>query len=852
MSAVPPPAPLAEPRPTPAAQRTFVAGARSLTVATILIGLVNYAYSVGLTHTLDVRDFAIFGAGQALLLSAGTLSNTSVPWVLAKTLARAEAAEDRRQAVWFAVVANFGLGVVAGLVTGALALRFAPVLPAVVIGVATWLVFLASTTSGYLQGDEKFGLLGILRIGDATSKVIVGAALVLVGAGAVGALGGFAAGSLLLLAVGTVRGRGDLRPDRKALRLRGLWTSTLGIAGIQGLLSVLVTVDLVLVAILADRPREAAAYQASMILSRIPLFLAGAVSATIFPFLTRDSDERGDLVRSASRLFLNLVFPFSVALATMPHQLLDLVFPPEYDAMARLLPLTAVAGLLIGSTELLTTFYQARSAYRRSIRAQAVGLVVHVVALVVGFLVGGVVGLASGAVVGAAVSVVLLVATASPAWRRAVVPPIGLVVACAVFGGLLLLVRPHPVLWLVLALAGGLLAAWTASHRLGGTPGDRPTGDLAGDGPRLRILHLGFEDWRKPGSGGGAVRTREVNERLAVRHEVTVLVSSYRGAATRVENGVTWVPVGLPLGYWGGIITYFLFVPFVARRYRPDLLVEDFAAPIGSVLPHRWTRLPLVAVVQWLDAAGKAKQYKLPFDRVQTAGVRGHHRFVAMSDDVASDLRAIDPGAHVTVVPNGVEPAAFEEREERGADVVFLGRVEIAQKGLDLLLSALGERMGELPGRLLIAGTGPDLRSVQASVAGLEHRDRLVFLGRVEGVAKFRLLARARVVVMPSRYETFGMVAAEAMACRTPVVAFDIPSLRDVVVSGTGVLVPAFDVGAFGDAVVSLAADPARAERMGRSGRAWARRYDWDDVAAAQEAVYLRAVGADVEAGRVS
>ena len=62
------------------------------------------------------------------------------------------------------------------------------------------------------------------------------------------------------------------------------------------------------------------------------------------------------------------------------------------------------------------------------------------------------------------------------------------------------------------------------------------------------MLHLGFEDWRKPGSGGGAVRSREVNERLAKAHDVTVLVSTYRGARERVENGVRYVPVGLPLG----------------------------------------------------------------------------------------------------------------------------------------------------------------------------------------------------------------------------------------------------------------------------------------------------------------
>jgi len=205
---------------------------------------------------------------------------------------------------------------------------------------------------------------------------------------------------------------------------------------------------------------------------------------------------------------------------------------------------------------------------------------------------------------------------------------------------------------------------------------------------RLRIVHLAFEDWRKPGSGGGAVRTREVNERLARRHDLTVLVTRYRGARERVEGGVRYVPVGLPLGYWGGILSYFVFLPFSARRRGADLLVEDFAAPIGSVLAQLWIRRPLVAVVQWLNAEEKARQYHLPFHLVQARGVRRHCRFIAMSGDLAARLRATNPAAQITVIPNGVPAAAFTVTAPRGNDVLFLGRLEIAQKGLDLLLSA--------------------------------------------------------------------------------------------------------------------------------------------------------------------
>ena len=81
------------------------------------------------------------------------------------------------------------------------------------------------------------------------------------------------------------------------------------------------------------------------------------------------------------------------------------------------------------------------------------------------------------------------------------------------------------------------------------------------------------------------------------------------------------------------------------------------------------------------------------------------------------------------------------------------------------------------------------------------------------------MLASADVVVMPSRYETYGLVAAEALAVATPVVAFTIPCLRNVVDDGrTGVLVDAFDVAAFAEGWRGLSATRPGADLSARPG----------------------------------
>ena len=366
----------------------------------------------------------------------------------------------------------------------------------------------------------------------------------------------------------------------------------------------------------------------------------------------------------------------------------------------------------------------------------------------------------------------------------------------------------------------------------------------------VRVLHLGFEDPEMPGAGGGSVRTHEIDRRLVARgHQVTVLTTRFPGCADRVQDGVRYLHVGPGTGgnRWTRLLGYVQGLPAAARRLPADLVVEDFFAPFSSMAAPRWTGRPTVGVVQWLHAADKSRQYRLPLHLVERAGVRSHHRLVAVSQGTAEKLRAMNPAAAVEVIGNGVEPEAFTAAQRPGRDVVFLGRLEFGGKGLDLLLQAWAGVHREVEGDLVVAGGGPDAERVRREVARLGLTDRVRFAGWVRGAAKRRLLADARVVVVPSRHETFGMVALEALAAATPVVAFDIPGLCEVVPDGCGWRVPPFDVPALAERIRAACADPELATAAGAAGRRFATRFDWDVLAGRQDAVY-RAVLA--EAGR--
>ena len=145
---------------------------------------------------------------------------------------------------------------------------------------------------------------------------------------------------------------------------------------------------------------------------------------------------------------------------------------------------------------------------------------------------------------------------------------------------------------------------------------------------------------------------------------------------------------------------------------------------------------------------------------------------------------------------------------------------------------------------LVIAGDGRDQERVRRLVDEMDLRDRVRMVGRVTGAAKSELLARARLVCVTSRYEVFPLVPLEAQAAGTPVLAFAITAMGEVLAPDGGVLVPPFDVGAYAQAMLRLLHAPEQCRAMGEAGRQFVRRFHWDAVASQQERVYLEAVSA--------
>jgi glycosyltransferase involved in cell wall biosynthesis len=191
----------------------------------------------------------------------------------------------------------------------------------------------------------------------------------------------------------------------------------------------------------------------------------------------------------------------------------------------------------------------------------------------------------------------------------------------------------------------------------------------------------------------------------------------------------------------------------------------------------------------------------------------------------AADVAAFAPGA-------GVDPPAVPF--DRFA--LFVGKLE-SRKAPDLLLRALAQTPGV---NLVFAGDGPMRGALERLVEELELSGRVTFLGSLPPARLPRLYERADLVVLPSVSEAMPLVAIEALACGTPVLATRIAGIPAVVEDWeTGFLVAPGEVGELAVALRFLMLDDDLRHRMGATGGARVReRFAWPSVAGEYELLY--------------
>jgi glycosyltransferase involved in cell wall biosynthesis len=331
------------------------------------------------------------------------------------------------------------------------------------------------------------------------------------------------------------------------------------------------------------------------------------------------------------------------------------------------------------------------------------------------------------------------------------------------------------------------------------------------------------------------------------RTEVLSPLSFYELATSRL--GFLPEPFAFSLRSFGAVARE------IRRGGRWDI-VHDVQCLGYGLLGLRAMGLPVVTTVHHPLTVDRRASFVRDENLVETIGTAqfypiGMQRFVAQrldrvltSSETSAQQIVDDFGVaaqRVVNVRNGIDtdyfcPADSVSRSE--SELVCVGRASDPNKGIKTLIQALA-RLPEHVTLTLVDNDHPDneiFKWARAASVG----ERLTVTGRVPRDELLHLYRRATVVVVPSRFEGFGLPAAEAMACGTPVVACRAGALPEVMRVGQGgLLVPRDDPEALAAGCLELLDDPVRREQLGREARERVdATFSWRPVAEATVQVY--------------
>jgi glycogen(starch) synthase len=310
----------------------------------------------------------------------------------------------------------------------------------------------------------------------------------------------------------------------------------------------------------------------------------------------------------------------------------------------------------------------------------------------------------------------------------------------------------------------------------------------------------------------------------------------------------------------------------VLRGWRPDVIhAHDWLVAHAATALREVADVPLVATIHateagrhggWLSAPLNRQVHSVEWWLANTADALVTCS-QAMRDEVAG-LFDVDPDG-VTVLHNGIDasgwsaaPAAAmapschwtgERRHSRAGSspagsptLVTFGRLEW-EKGVQDVIAALPAIRRAHPGtRLMVAGSGSHAGWLADRARAARVRRAVTMLGHVDDAALVELLGRASAVVLPSRYEPFGIVALEAAAAGAPLVASRAGGLGEVVLDGvTGLSFDPGDVTGCAAAVIAALDAPGATQRRATAARdRLASDFAWPAIAADTAALYAR------------
>ncbi len=333
-------------------------------------------------------------------------------------------------------------------------------------------------------------------------------------------------------------------------------------------------------------------------------------------------------------------------------------------------------------------------------------------------------------------------------------------------------------------------------------------------------------------NGGGASSIHEVAKRLVDRYDVKVICGNYPSAKKHAVDGVFYEYAGFNfLGPKLSQLIFQLFLPYYAITGDFDVWIESFTPPFSISFLTIFTKKPVIGLVHMLVGEEMSRKYKIPFCAAEKIGLKKYNNFIVLTKEIGQKIRKINPHALIEVIPNGVKLDLARDQSVK-KHLLYMGRIEVNQKGLDLLLEGYKLILKKSDYSLIIAGSGikSEEKKLAKMIRGLGISGKVKLTGRIDGAEKARMFREAAAVIVPSRFETFSLTALEALAYGIWVISFNIEGLKWLPEDFSYKIKP-FDVKEMAEAMKNLAGKNASKKINFDKLKIFLKDYDWSVIA---------------------
>lgn len=295
------------------------------------------------------------------------------------------------------------------------------------------------------------------------------------------------------------------------------------------------------------------------------------------------------------------------------------------------------------------------------------------------------------------------------------------------------------------------------------------------------IVISSYDDLKNPYyAGGGAVILDIISRELAKHYRITVLTGHFPDAKNHTKNNITYKYLGTSiLGPKLGQLTYLFLLPIYAKTMTFDVWLENFTPPISTAFLPLITKKPIVGMAHMLAGEDMTRKYHLPFFLLEKISLRIYNYIIVLSKYYEEKIKKINKNVKIFTIPNGVESVPISKSKKIKEYFLFLGRIEINQKGIDLLIESYKKIKQNFRLPLIIAGgaSESELKKLNKLMRNSGFQESIKYIGKISGFTKQQTISNAKALIIPSRFETFPRVALEALAQKIPLVGFDIPGL---------------------------------------------------------------------------